>query len=145
MAAIDVTPGLVRPLHGAIIRRYEADAALDVGDAVYINGDGEIAQADNAAVGTAQGRGIVVGVGVSGATAAAAGNWCDVVTHGPVELGNATGMTEGGVAYVGGTAGTMDQTASATPGEFNYIMGFAEAPTVFYVDPQMVIPTEVPA
>ncbi|MCU0464181.1 MAG: hypothetical protein MUF38_06390 [Anaerolineae bacterium] len=144
MAAVDVTASNVRPLNGAIIRRYAAASTnVAVGKVVYVKNDGTIELADKDAVGTSQARGIVVAIGVYGlTTVTAVGQPCDVVTHGPVELGNATDMTEGAPLYVADD-GNIDETPSATTGDFNYIIGFAEKTSVLYVQGQMIVPTAV--
>lgn len=149
MATIAVEASNIRPLAGALIRRYPAASTnVAVGKAVYVKSDGTIELSDGDAVGTSQARGIVVGIGVGGKTTAAVNDACDVVTHGPVFLGDALDMTEGGVIYVAPTAssvdGILDQTASATSGKYNYILGYAESPKIMYVQGQMTIPTAVP-
>lgn len=144
MAAIVPSRANVRPLPGAtIIRCPAASTTLYVGDVVYINTSGQVAQADADDVAQAQARGIIGGIGTKGQTQVGEiGQLVDVVTHGPIELG-VTGNTEGAVAYVSPTAGALDQTASVTTGDFNYIVGFFTQDTVFYVDPQKTIPTAV--
>lgn len=145
MAAITVEAANIRPLPGSVIRRYPAaSTSVVVGAAVYVKNDGTIELADGDNVDQSQARGIVVGIGaVSGKTTAAVGDACDVVTHGPVVLGTAVNMVEGGVLYVSQTAGALDQTVSATSGDFNYILGYAESATVMYVQGQMAIPVAV--
>jgi hypothetical protein len=141
MADISVTAAQVRPLKGAIVRRFLAGATVNVGEAVYVHSDGTVKPADaDASLAAAQARGLVVGVGVAGATAAAANQAVDVVTHGPVALGT-SGLTEGGVVYVSVTAGKLDQTAPAVAGDdYDFIIGWAESDGVLYVQPQMTIP-----
>lgn len=142
MAAISVTASTVRPLNGAIIRRYAAaSTSVAVGKAVYVKSDGLIELADADDQTACQARGIVVAIGVTGKTTAAVNDMCDVVVHGAVEI--ASGLTDGAVVYVSTTAGSMDQTASATTGDFNYIIGYAESDTIIYVQPQMTIPSAV--
>ena len=63
-----------------------------------------------------------------------------MVTHGPVEVG-ASGLTDGAVVYVSVTAGAMDQTIPALSGDFPFIIGWAEADGVIYVQPQVAVPT----
>lgn len=144
MAAVDVTASNVRPLLGAIIRRYAAASTnVAVGKFVYVKNDGTIELADKDAVATCQARGVVVAIGVNGdTTALAAGVMCDVVVHGAVELGNSTDMTEGAPLYVADD-GNIDETPSATAGDFNYIIGFAEKTSVIYVQGQMIVPAAV--
>lgn len=139
MAAIEVTASLVRPLHGAVVRRFIAGAAVSVGQAVFIASDGLVEPADASAQDSAQARGIVVGVGVAGQTSASSGQAVDVVTHGPVVLG-VTSLDEGDVVYVSATAGAIDQTAPAAQGDYPYIIGWAESSGVVYVQPQMIVP-----
>lgn len=144
MAAIGVVAAQVSPLHGAIVRRYAAASVnVAVGKAVYVKDDGTIELADADDVDQSQARGVVVAIGTKGKTVAAVGDQCDVVTHGPVMLGDTVAMTEGAVVYVSPTAGSLDQTASATAGDFNYIAGYAESAKVLYVQGQMIIPTAV--
>ena len=143
MADIGVVAAQVRPLNGAIVRRFTAGAAVSVGDAVYVASDGDVEPADADALASAQARGIAVAVGVAGATSAAAGQAVDVVTHGAVALG-VTGLTDGEVIYVSTTAGKMDQTAPAASGDYPFIIGWAEADGVIYVQPQVAIPTVNP-
>lgn len=142
MAAIGVTPSLVRPLHGAVIRRFRTGAALAVGDVVYIATDGDIEPADADAQLSACGRGIVVAVEVDGAVSASAGKMVDVVTHGPVELGPTSAMTIGSVIYTSPDAGKLDQTAPGS-GDYPFIVGWAMTGTAMYVDPQSTLPTVV--
>lgn len=140
MAAIDVTAALVRPLNGAVIRRYNAGGTVTPGQAVYIASDGDVEAADADAVGSSQARGVVIADG-SGSTSFAAGDRVDVVVFGPVT--GFTGATPGAVAYVSPTAGALDHTASATAGDFNFIAGYFESAVTFFVQPQQEVPTVV--
>jgi len=143
MAAVDITASGVRPLNGAVIRRYlAASTNVAAGKAVYVKNDGTIEVADKDDVAQAQARGVVIAIGTNGKTTAAVGDQCDVVVSGPVALANVTAMTEGAVVYVG-DSGAVDQTASATSGDFNYIIGYAEAGTILFVQGAMAIPVAV--
>lgn len=142
MAVLSITAADVRPLNGSIIRRFKAGAAVTVGQAVYVDANGKVQAADGDDVDQAQARGIVVGVGIAGRTSAVADDQVDVVTHGPVYLGSVS-MTPGGAVYVSPTAGSLDQTLSATTGDFNYILGFAEDDDTLYVQGEMTIPVAV--
>jgi hypothetical protein len=139
MAAISITGGLVRPLNGAIIRRFAAGGTVSVGQAVYVDSSGDVQAADADDVTQAQARGVVVGVGVAGATSASTGQQVDVVTHGPVALGT-SGLTDGAAVYVSPTAGAMDQTIPGTSGDFPFVIGWAESDGVLYVQPQVTVP-----
>jgi hypothetical protein len=143
MAAISVTPSKIRPLNGATIRRRPAGAALNVGDAVYIDTNGKVQQAvANGTQAVVQARGIVVAVGIFGATAANTDDMVDIVVDGPVT--GFSGMTPGGAVYVGTTAGKLDQTAPATTGQYKYVAGYAEDDTTIFVQGQMQVPAANP-
>ena len=144
MAAITVTAANIRPCDGYTLntRRYNCGGAVTPGQAVYVAADGDVEAADGDDVNQAQARGIALSDG-SGSVAFAAGDRIDIVTHGPVS--GYAGMTPGLPVYASVTAGRLDQVASAVPGDFNYIVGFAESDTVIFVNPQMDIPVAVPA
>lgn len=143
MAAFAGTAADIRPLPPvAQMRRFNAGGALTVGQAVYLASDGDVEAADADGQATAQAVGIVVAVGAAGATTAAAGDRVDVCVFGPVT--GYSSLTPGGVAYVSPTAGSMDQTASATSGDYNFIIGYAESATTVFVSPQLAVPTAVP-
>lgn len=139
MADISILGGQVRPLNGAIVRRFTAGDSVSVGDAVFVYSDGTVKPADADAEASAQGRGIVVGVGVAGSTSAITGQAVDVVTHGPVALGT-SGLTDGAVVYISTTAGKLDQTAPAANGDYPFVIGWAESDGVLYVQPQVTVP-----
>lgn len=142
MAAITVTAASVRPADGYPLhtRRYNAGGTVTPGQAVYIAADGDVEAADGDAAASAEAIGIALSDGF-GSTSFAAGNRIDVVTHGPV--GGFSGMTPGLPVYVSPTAGALDQTASATTGDFNFIIGYAESATVLFVQPSLVVPIAV--
>lgn len=139
MADITVTATNVRPLNGAIVRRYNAGAALNAGDIVYVATDGDIEQADADAQASAQARGIVVADSY-GNTSFSAGQRVDVVVAGPV-TGFAS-MTPGSALWVSTTAGKlMDAAPAGASGDYPFIPGYAESATVFFVQPEMGVPS----
>lgn len=138
MADATITAGLVRPLNGAIIRRFIASASLNIGDAVYVHTDGTVKPADADAEASAQGRGVVVSVGVGGAVAASTGDAVDVVTHGAVA--GFAALTEGAVLYASSNAGKLTHTAPVAGGTYPFILGWAESDGVLYVQPQVALP-----
>ena len=73
MADIALVSANIRPLTGAVLRRYVAGAALTVGYAVYIAADGDVEHADANADGLEQVIGIVV-ASCDGETTIAAGD-----------------------------------------------------------------------
>ena len=142
MAAFAGTAADIRALTPvAQIRRYNAGGAITVGNAVYVASDGDIEQADGDVVTSAQAIGIVVAIGSAGATVAAAGDRCDVCVFGPVT--GYSGLTPGLPVYVSVTAGSMDQTLSATTGDFNVIIGYAESATTIFVQRLTGVPVAV--
>ena len=142
MADVTLTAANIRPLNGAILRRYDTGGTVTSGSAVYVAADGDVEHADGDDVDQSQARGIAIS-DASGSTSFAAGTRIDVVTYGPVT--GYTDLTPGAAVYVSVTAGKMDQTASATAGDFNYIIGYAESATTIFVCPQMAIPAAVGA
>lgn len=140
MAAISVTAKNVRPLNGAIVRRWTAGASGTVGQVVYLNGSTGATAAIATSVAAAQAKGLVVGVnGQPGQTSFAAGDALDVVTYGPVAAGS--GMTPGALLYTSAvTAGAVDETAPVAPTHVPYAVGYVEAATVMFVAPQSTLP-----
>lgn len=139
MADITVTAANVRPLEGAVVRRGTAGGSGSVGDLVYQASDGDWEQADADVSASSQARGVVVGVnGQAGATAFVSGDRLDIVRWGPVAWG--ASMTIPGRVYVSTTAGKGDQTAPASAGDFPFIVGYAEAANVLFVEPQSSVP-----
>ena len=133
MAEITVTSNLIRPLEGAIVRRYDAGGALSAGDWVYVNSDGEVEQADADAEAASQARGLVV-ADSTGATSFAAGPRVDVVVYGPVT--GFSGMTPGDAIFVSVTPGKGDHTAPAAAGDYPFACGYAESDVTVFVSPQ---------
>lgn len=142
MAAITTVAASVRPCDGYPLhtRRANCGGTVTPGQAVYIASDGDVEAADGDAVDSAQAVGIALSDG-AGSTSFAAGTRIDYVTHGPVS--GFSGMTPGAAVYASVTAGALDHTPSATPGDFNYIIGYAESATVLFVQPSLVIPIAV--
>jgi len=133
MADITVTAASVRPLGGAVIRRYAAGGAGTVGNSVYIASDGDVEVTDANSTTTLDTIGLVVGVnGQVGATTWVAGDELDVVLQGPVT--GLAGMTPGATAYVSDTAGAVADAA----GSNTYIIGKAETATTLFIAPYRV-------
>ena len=133
MAEITVTSNLIRPLEGAIVRRFDAGGALSAGDWVYVNTDGEVEQGDADVEAASQARGLVV-ADSTGATSFAAGQRVDVVVYGPVT--GFSGMTPGDAIFVSVTAGAGDHTAPAAAGDYPFACGYAESAETVFVNPQ---------
>lgn len=110
---------LIKPLEGAIVRRYTAGAAIAAGEIVSMQSDGFVDPTD-----TTSAAAVNVGVAI---TAAAASDIVDVVVSGPVSA--IMGATPGGLVYDGTTAGEPE----ATSGGNKSVVGYAESATVLFV------------
>lgn len=133
MANITVTAKNVRPLPGAVSRRFTAGGSIDVGDSVFVASDGDVEQAQ---AGTASGSVATFSVGVAvsapmGGTVAASGDPVDVVLYGPVE--GFSGMTPGDVLYQSSTLGKVADAA----GSVSHKVGKAISATVLFVNPPL--------
>jgi hypothetical protein len=122
----------VRPLAGAVVRRFDAGGTITVGAPVYIAADGDVEVADGSAVATTLG---CLGLAVAtpdGGTSVSANERVDVVTHGPVA--GFSSLTPGSLVFVSDTGGGLD-TATGTKG---LVVGVAESASVVFVRPQIV-------
>ena len=124
--AVDNTPANVKPLEGAVVRRYIAGSAISPGSPVCMSSDGYIDEADSDALATNNVVGIALAPRNQG-TAFAAGDAVDVVVEGPVQC--VTGGTPGAFAYTNATAGDIGETA----GTKSLIIGRVETATVIFV------------
>lgn len=120
-------PALIKPLDGAIIRRYTTASAIEGGETVYLDSSGYAALTDAAAVAT----NYCVGVAINDIASGARG---DFVVFGPIQM--CTAATPGALIY------TKDSTdvgeVGETAGTKTCIVGVAESATVVFVNPQMV-------
>lgn len=119
--ARDTTAANIKPLEGAIIRRYTAGAAIAAGEIVSMQSDGFVDPSDS--TGAAQ---TIVGIAQK---AAAVGDRLDVVVYGPVVC--LTGATIGGAVYDSTTAGEPLQTTAGNQKQ----IGWAESETILFVRP----------
>jgi hypothetical protein len=117
---------LVKPLDGAIIRRYTTSEAMDAGEAVYLDSSGYATLTNALAVAT----NFCIGLAVEDI---ASGGRGDFVTYGPLCM--CTSATPGAIIYtIDTTTGEVGETA----GTKTCIVGVAESATVVFVNPQMV-------
>lgn len=121
--ARDTTAANIKPLEGAVLRRFTAGATIAAGELVSMQSDGYVDPADTSAVE------VVAGVAIQGAVS---GDRIDVVTFGPVKC--LTGATVGAIIYASDTAGEPAETA----GTKTTIAGWAESATVLFVNPTTV-------
>lgn len=123
--ARDTTAANIKPLEGAIIRRYTAGATIAAGELVSLMADGYVDPTDTAAFTGAN----IVGVAL---TAAVATDRVDVVVSGPVNC--LTGATPAHLVYGTDTAGEPGEAV----GTKDVIAGFAESATVLFVRVQFI-------
>ena len=117
--ARDTTAANIRPLQGAIVRRYTAGAAIAAGEIVAMQSDGYVDPADTSAYDQ------VVGIAIQAATEA--GETVDVVVFGPVKC--LTGATVGANVYASDTAGEPSESV----GTKDIMVGWNESATVLFV------------
>ena len=132
MADITVVPASVRPLGGAIIRRFTAGEAMTPGQPVYVSANDTVSLTDGSAVATAACIGVAVAAASGGATIAS-GEACDVVTEGAV-TGYTTNMAAGKLLFVDDDAGVI---ADAT-GTKSTIIGVGMNASTMYVRPTII-------
>ena len=119
--ARDTTAANIKPLEGAIIRRYTAGAAIAAGEIVSMQSDGFVDPSDS--TGAAQ---TIVGIAQK---AAVVGDRLDVVVYGPVVC--LTGATPGGAVYDSTTAGEPLHTTAGNQKQ----VGWAESDIILFVRP----------
>jgi hypothetical protein len=136
---VTVTVGDVRPLEGAIVRRATATEALAFGDPVYVDSaTGDVPNVSKADASAVDALLVCYGIVVAGnpanpgATTIAAGDPCDVVTHGPVT--GYSSMTPGANIWLSDTVGRL----STVVGTKSCIIGIAETASTVYVNPVAV-------
>jgi hypothetical protein len=136
MADITITATDVRPLPGALVRRFDAGGTCYAGEAVYVASDGDVERADANGSLSVIAAGIVVADN-DGGTAFASGDRVDVVCFGPVA--GYSSLTPGLPQYVSAEAGQMTQTpGDLGGGTYECIVGLAEQSGVIFVNPNLV-------
>ena len=111
----------IKPLSGAIVRRYQAGATIAAGEVVSMSSDGKIDPAD-----TTSAAATVVGVALTDGVDT---QYIDVVVHGPVLC--IEGGTPGATAHASDTAGEPAESAGSNAG----ILGFVETAAIIFVRP----------
>ena len=142
MADVTVTAGDVRPLPGAVVRRFDAGGTLYTGQGCYIAADGDVerSDADSSSL-TAQAIGIFVADN-TGATIATAGDRVDVVMFGAVT--GYSSMTPGALVFASTSAGGLVQ---GTPSAGSHVVpiGIALDASTIFVNPSRPTPYVVKA
>lgn len=118
----ETTATLIKPLRGAVIRRYQPGATIAAGELVSMQSDGFVDPSDSTSA--ADG---VVGVAVTAGTST--GPKIDVVVFGPVLC--LTGATVGAAVYNSTTAGEPSESSAGN----NTLAGWAETATILFVNP----------
>lgn len=133
MADVTVTAADVRPLPGAVVRRFGAGGALNAGDAVYVAADGDVEAADADAAASARIIGLVV-AGPDGKTAYVAGDRVDVVVFGPVA--GFSSLAEENLLFASINAGALADTAPAgASGDYVWVAGWPVSPVIAFINP----------
>lgn len=116
----------IRPLEGAIVRRFTAGAAVAVGEIVVMQSDGYVDPANT-------GSAVQACAGIAVQAATAAGQIIDVVVFGPIKC--VSGATPGATIYASDTAGEPAESAGSNLG----VVGWAESATVVFVNPVVAV------
>ncbi len=121
----NTTAELIKPLEGAVIRRYTAGATIAAGEIVSLMADGYVDPADTAAFTGS----VVMGIALK---AAVAGDRVDVVVYGPVVC--LTDGTPAALVYASDTPGEPSETV----GTKDVLVGITESATVLFVRPEFI-------
>lgn len=119
--ARNTTAELIKPLEGAVVRRFTYGATVAAGQIVSMQSDGKVDPSDSTAA-----KMPVLGVAIQ---AGADGSRGDVVVFGPVVC--LTGATPGAVVYNSTTAGAPSESVAGN----QTAAGIAESATVLFVRP----------
>ena len=121
----DTTAEHIKPLEGAIVRRYTAGATIAAGEIVAIMADGYVDPANTAAFTGS----VVLGIALN---AASSGDRVDAVVFGPVEC--LTDGTPANLVYASDTAGEPSESV----GTKDILVGITESSTVLFVRPEFI-------
>ena len=121
----NATAELIKPLEGAIVRRYTAGATIAAGEIVVMMADGYVDPANTAAwTGS-----VVLGIALA---AAVSGDPVDVVVFGPVVC--LTDGTPANLVYASDTAGEPSESV----GTKDVLVGITESATILFVRPEFI-------
>ena len=118
---MDTTAEHIKPLEGAITRRFTCGSTVVAGTPVTMSSDGFVDPSD-ASDATLS---FCIGIALQGGLV---GERIDVVVFGPCIC--VTGMTIGALVYVSDTVGEFSQTA----GTKTTIVGYAESAAIIFVN-----------
>ena len=122
-ASRDTTAEHIKPLTGAIIRKYTSGEAIAAGEIVAMESDGYLDAADCTSAADEA-------IGIALKAASGSGELIDVVTHGPVLC--LSGATPGATIFTSTSAGEPTETDTGN----TTAVGWAESATVLYVNPE---------
>lgn len=122
--ARDTTAANIKPLNGAVVRRFTAGATLAPGELFHLSSDGKCDPCDASNITNAAVTGVALGD-----AALADGDKFDGVVAGPVNC--LTGATPGALVYATDTAGEPGESA----GTKTCVAGYVESATVLFVRP----------
>jgi inorganic pyrophosphatase len=125
-ATVETVAEHVKPLEGAIVRRYTAGSAITAGMPVTLASDGYLDPSDATDVTLSFCKGIAI------QSAAAAGDPVDVVVFGPVYC--MTGATVGALVFVSDTGGALAESV----GTKDTIIGQADTANILFVNIQII-------
>ena len=133
MTDLAVTAADVRPLSGAVLRRFSAGGTIAVGAAVYVSGNDEVSAANGGTITTAKAVGVLVGTNPNAAsqTAAASGDAVDVCVFGPVAGFTPVANT---IYYIKDTDGVIQDSV----GTKDCMIGIGLSTSVLFVRPQQI-------
>lgn len=126
--ARDTTAANIKPLTGAIVRRYPPGAAIAAGEIVSMQSDGYVDPSD-----TTSATDEASGIAIQAATGELVPALIDVVISGPVNC--LTGATPGATVYNSATAGEPTETDSTNMSA----VGWAESATVLVVQLERLV------
>lgn len=124
--ARETTAANIKPLTGAIVRRYTSGAAIAAGEVVSLQSDGYVDPSDSTSAADE-----VVGIAIQATSAA--GEVVDVVVLGPVNC--LLGATPGATVFNSTTAGEPLETTAGN----QTAVGYAESATVLFVLPERLV------
>jgi len=117
------TAKLIKPLGGAIVRRYTSGAAIAAGECVYMASTGYISPCNTTSA-------AMEAIGIAVQAAVGAAERIDVVVHGPVLC--MSGATIGATVFNHTNAGEFSESGS----NFNTALGWAETAAILFVQPE---------
>ena len=121
----------IKPLPGAMCRRFECGGTVLAGYPVYLDTAGDVNCADAVTFAHATAIGIAVADN-DGGTAFADGDYIDVCVLGP--LAGFSGLAEGTLHFTSANPGSISNVSPGS-GNYEWILGMAHASTILFLNP----------